>query len=99
MYLPKQIKLIITEVCQAHNITPERLMLKRKTKSSVYARQECCARLRQETDLSYHEIGEYLKVDHSTVIYGQKAALARGLRSLKQTNKSTLDKPLDICNT
>jgi hypothetical protein len=67
-------KVIAAEVCRKHGITVPMLLSKRRQTPIVAARHEFFWRCRNETSMSYPQIGEKCGGrDHSTVIVGIRA--------------------------
>lgn len=60
---------IIREVCEKHGITYIELCSKRRARTLVMARHEACYRLRNETTMSYPQIGQRIGGrDHTTAL-------------------------------
>ena len=69
---------VVREVAEAHGITVDDLIGPRKTRRASMPRQEAMYRMRNETPLSYPEIGARLGGrDHSSIIHGVKAHAKR----------------------
>ena len=70
---PKTAKEIIAEVCELRHVTRTALMSGRRFKQIVDCRHEIMWRLREETSLSFPQIGRLLGgMDHSSVISGAR---------------------------
>lgn len=77
----KSWRCILRETTRKHNVSIEDICSKRRSYSIVLARHEACYRLRDETTLSYPQIGTVLgDRDHTTVMHGvRKHAERHGL--------------------
>lgn len=72
---------IVEEVCAKHGITRTALLSKRRHRDLVLARHEAMWRAREETTLSFPQIGAALQRDHSSCIWGaRKHEASRGQR-------------------
>lgn len=66
-------KVIVREVCDKHGVSWMDITSTRRHVSIVAARNEAFYRLRNETSMSFPEIGKFLGGrDHSTVIHGMR---------------------------
>jgi chromosomal replication initiation ATPase DnaA len=69
----KTAKMIVSEVCVKHRVTPSEIKSARRSTSVVRARHEACYRLSKETSLTLGQIGISLGGrDHTTVIHGMR---------------------------
>jgi len=68
---------IVREVCVARGVRRDELFSRRKEDRIAHARHEVCWRARNETSLSYPQIGKLLGRDHTTVMNGYKTHAAR----------------------
>ncbi len=63
-------KQILDAVSKAFGMTVEILRSKKRTQYVAFVRQVAMYLIRENTDLSTIEIGDFLNRDHSTVIHG-----------------------------
>ena len=69
---------VVREVAEANGITIDDLIGPRRSRRASWPRQEAMYRMRNETPLSYPEIGARLgNRDHTTVLHGVKAHAKR----------------------
>jgi len=66
-----QAETILREVCLSHRIRRNELLSARRDAALVRARHEACWRMKNETSLSYPQIGRLLGGrDHTTILHG-----------------------------
>jgi hypothetical protein len=68
---------IIKEVSIKHSVTRNAILSPRRQRSLVLARQEVMWRAREETALSFPQIGKALDRDHTTCLWGARQHQAR----------------------
>lgn len=68
---------IIREVAAKYGRTVDELTGPLRWRSIAWARQEAMFRLRNETTLSYPDIGRRLNRDHTTILHGVRAHAKR----------------------
>lgn len=87
-------KSLVKKVCLKHSVTDDQLFSKDRRAFIAYPRQELMYRLRRDRGMTYHQIGKFMGLDHSTVIYGIRAYQARQFgikvpRQPKNASRST----------
>lgn len=65
-------KQIIAEVADKHQVNPMEILSQRREKYIILARHEAVWRIRNETPLSFPQIGVRMNRDHSTLIHSVK---------------------------
>ncbi|CDP50689.1 hypothetical protein [Devosia sp. DBB001] len=65
-------KLIVAECAAKYGVSVKDILSMRRNKDIVSARYEAMWRMRQETTMSYPQIGAKLGRDHSTVVHAIK---------------------------
>jgi len=70
---------ILLEIEEAYGLSNADILGTRRYALFAQARQELYARLRRDLGLSWLHIANILHKNHSTVLYGARKALARGL--------------------
>jgi chromosomal replication initiator protein len=68
---------IIEETCAVWGVTERALRGSGRQRVLAWARQEAYTRLRDESPLSYPEIGRIFDRDHTTIIKGERACRRR----------------------
>lgn len=69
---------IIREIAEDHGLTVSDLLSPSRCRKYAWPRQEAMLRMREETELSYPQIARLLRrKDHTSVIWGEKAARKR----------------------
>lgn len=90
----KEAKLILTQVCQALNISETDVLSKSRLRERVEARFLCMYFFRTHiSDASMVIIGKWLSCDHSSVVYG--VSQTRALREFNPSFKEKYSKCLN----
>jgi len=75
---PSPAQRILVQVAEEHGISMRDLLSQNRARPFSWPRQYAMLRLRDETDLSYPQIARLLRrEDHTTIIYGERAARKR----------------------
>ncbi len=63
---------VVKQVCEEYDVTLTSILSRKRTKTVALARTMAMYRLRQDTLLSYAEIGDIFGKDHSSVYAAKK---------------------------
>ncbi len=69
---------VIKQVCEEYDVPLDTILSRKRTKNVALARTTAMYRLKRDTLLSYHEIGDIFDKDHSSV-YAAKIRVEKNI--------------------